>query len=166
MNAKIFFFFFGTMINKWNLSRETTQMAFPIFIPDQKAPPGQGAKGLTSLLIKIGKNLLCRIFLNIGEWTSHLQTVIFPATREFHKLTRNRACLVIAQRPQLSHHVKSMCLWSENCKCFRGNPGPGCVARRRPDWQLGSPACPACRTSHTKSRFFVTLRHPAWKEKG
>lgn len=106
------------MINKWNLSRETTQMAFPIFIPEQKAPPGQGAKGLTSLLIKIGKNLLCRIFLNIGEWTSHLQTVIFPATREFHKLTRNRACLVIAQRPQLSHHVKSVCLWSENCKCF------------------------------------------------
>lgn len=30
MNAKIFFFFFCTMINKWNLSRETTQMACPI----------------------------------------------------------------------------------------------------------------------------------------
>lgn len=39
----------------------------PNFIPEQKAPPGQVAKGLISLLIKIGKNLLCRIFLNIGE---------------------------------------------------------------------------------------------------
>lgn len=34
MNAKIFFF--CTMINKWNLSRETTQMACPISFQNRK----------------------------------------------------------------------------------------------------------------------------------
>lgn len=38
MNAKIFprFFFFCTMMNKWNLCRETTQMACPVSFQHRK----------------------------------------------------------------------------------------------------------------------------------
>lgn len=58
------------------IQRNHTQST-PDFIPEQKAPPGHVAKGLSNFsLIKMGKNLLCRTFLNVGEGTRSLQTVI------------------------------------------------------------------------------------------
>lgn len=78
--------FFCTMINKWNLSRETTQMACRISFQTE-SPAVTKTESLSLLiLIEIHKNLLPWIFLNIDEWTGYLSLYYdFPA-KQFYEL--------------------------------------------------------------------------------
>lgn len=66
MNAEIFFFFFCTMINKWNLSRETAQMACPISFQNRK-PRHDNWQASHFFFWSKQANVLCCIFLIVGK---------------------------------------------------------------------------------------------------
>lgn len=67
--------FFCTMINKWNLPRETTQVACPISFRNRKPGLNNSRMSLVSLLIQTCKHLLYWIFRNIGECSGYLYSV-------------------------------------------------------------------------------------------
>lgn len=88
MNAK----FFCTMINKWNLPRETTQVACPVSFRNRKPGLDNGRMSLASLLIQTCKHLLYWIFPNVGECTGYLYSVgSLPNISSVSWLGRSRA---------------------------------------------------------------------------
>lgn len=129
--------FFCTMINKWNLPRETTQVACPISFRNRKPGLDNGRMSLVSLLIQTCKHLLYWIFPNVGECSGYLYSVgSLPDVSSVSGLSVESTWLS-CKRCSLSPMLHSLC-------CEVGKAGSRCVVNIdvKAAWRAACPQSP------------------------
>jgi len=155
--------FFCIMINKWNLPRETTQVACPVSFRNRKPGLDNGRMSLASLLIQTCKHLLYWIFPNVGECTGYLYSVgSLPNISSISQLGRSRAPGCHAN-VAACHRCYGLC-----CEMGRagtlGNAGSRCVVNidviaawcaarpQRPPGRPFSGGCPCVLCTEDRAR--------------
>ena len=147
--------FFCTIINKCNLSRETTQMACRVSF--QVDSPAMTTAESCLVLIEMGENWLLP-FSNICEQTEYLYTVIsLPNGNLLSWLLTLR--VVVTQRLQLFNDIES-CLEARAVDALWGKPRlSGCRCWPHSCMSTASHRAPCLPCGHTRAVRLVAAEH-------